>query len=336
MCVDFGRVWEWSGVAWMVYHWAYPGWVGGWMWEWMDGVIDGCLGCCGLSRTSTRSPSFRNTHTLTSTHTHKTQPPHPKTTDLRNAGVKAPIGTAQRINEWLSPSPELDRLAAACDVIGVNMCVCVFTRVCVIVCMCVCAFIGVLSRLMWCLCGYWCGLVCRRRVGLVLVLWIKSWRALPGQFMLNSLDPPFPHTPHQNHTLLVCMPACVGCRCSYPYFSTPQNGGEAWQIDNAPIGPCVVCVCWCVWELDHRCPLLVNPFGRVCVCPCVCVCLCVCLSGQVCRSAACCLLFMFVFLLWWASWGCCLLACSWRDRSMYRWISMYLASLVYDRPTDWL
>ena len=22
---------------------------------------------------------------------------------------------------------------------------------------------------------------------------------------------------------------------SYPYFSTPQNGGEAWQIDNQPI-----------------------------------------------------------------------------------------------------
>lgn len=55
-----------------------------------------------------------------------TQPLHQPTqiglrADLRNAGVKAPIGTAQRINEWLSPSPELDRLAAACDVIGVNM-----------------------------------------------------------------------------------------------------------------------------------------------------------------------------------------------------------------------
>lgn len=41
--------------------------------------------------------------------------------DLRNAGVKCPIGTAQRINEWVSPGPEIDKLAGHCDVIGVNL-----------------------------------------------------------------------------------------------------------------------------------------------------------------------------------------------------------------------
>ena len=40
--------------------------------------------------------------------------------DLRSAGINKPIGTAQRINEWLSPSPEIDKLAAACDVVSTH------------------------------------------------------------------------------------------------------------------------------------------------------------------------------------------------------------------------
>ncbi len=71
--------------------------------------------------------------------------------------MKAPIGTAQRINEWLSPSPELDRLAAACDLIGVNMYVCMY------VCTCLRGWvdwIGVDLMLLHCTCvAEWVGLM---------------------------------------------------------------------------------------------------------------------------------------------------------------------------------
>lgn len=40
------------------------------------------------------------------------------TEDIRKAGVKAPVGTVQRMTEWVMDDPSLDRLAEACDVIG--------------------------------------------------------------------------------------------------------------------------------------------------------------------------------------------------------------------------
>lgn len=43
---------------------------------------------------------------------------HAYKTDLRKAGVKAPVGTVQRMTEWVMDDPNMDRLAEACDVIG--------------------------------------------------------------------------------------------------------------------------------------------------------------------------------------------------------------------------
>lgn len=40
------------------------------------------------------------------------------TTDIRAGGVKAPVGTVQRLTEWVMDDPSVDRLADACDVIG--------------------------------------------------------------------------------------------------------------------------------------------------------------------------------------------------------------------------
>lgn len=129
-------------------------------------------------------------------------------TDLRNAGVKAPIGTAQRINEWLSPSSELDKLAAACDVIGVNMCVHV-------ICVVLLVFYKQIRRGVQNRSGHWPH------------IWNMEIRQRHS---------------YSTHTSIH----------SYPYFTPPQNGGEAWQIDNVPIGTYILaclssCVMWLVY-----------------------------------------------------------------------------------------
>jgi hypothetical protein len=114
-------------------------------------------------------------HTYIHKHTHT----H---TDLRNAGVKCPIGTAQRINEWVSWSPEIDKY----------------------VCVCVCLYV---------------------------FIWIyASLYLFPALLLIHT------HTHTHTHTHRLAGACDVIGVNIYPYFSTPTNDGEAWQMVNTPMG----------------------------------------------------------------------------------------------------